>query len=57
MKTMITSILICGFGVTAFGQGSVTMNTSNSNVKYIVSNNGTFFHNTLPGATGGYVVP
>ena len=57
MKTMITSILICGFGVTAFGQGSVTMNTSNSNVKYFVSNNGTFFHNTLPGATGGYVVP
>lgn len=55
MKAIITSFLILGIGGSAFGQGSVTQNTGNSNVRYSVSNNGTFFSNPI--TTGGYFVP
>ena len=55
MKAIITSFLILGLGGPAIGQGSVTLTTSNSNVKYAVSNNGMFFSN--PSSTGGYFVP
>lgn len=57
MKAIITSFLILGIGGSSFGQGPVTLHLTNSNVKYSVSNNGTFFHNPLPGSTGGYIVP
>lgn len=57
MKIIITSFLMLSMGAFSFGQGSVTHSTGNSNAKYYVSNNGTFFHNTLPNGTGGYIVP
>ncbi len=55
MKAIITSFLIIGLGGSAFGQGSLTLTTSNSNTKFSVSNNGMFFSN--PSTTGGYFVP
>jgi hypothetical protein len=57
MKAIFTSFLILGITGSSFGQGPVTMYPENSNVKYAVSNNGTFFHSLLPGANGGYIVP
>ncbi|MDF3028256.1 MAG: hypothetical protein K0S23_2563 [Fluviicola sp.] len=54
MKTIITSILILGMSG-AFGQGALTLTTSNSNARFSVSNNGMFFSN--PSTTGGYFVP
>lgn len=61
MKTIITSILsLCTAGL-VWGQGSITLSTSNSNVKYLVSNNGVFFHDPTQNSTGngfgGYFVP
>ena len=55
MKAIITSLLILGSGVALFGQGSLTVTSSNDNVKFSVSNNGMFFSN--PTINGGYFVP
>ncbi|MGV3613120.1 MAG: T9SS type A sorting domain-containing protein [Fluviicola sp.] len=58
MKAIITLLLISGVSGAALGQGSVTLSAANSNVKFSVSNNGTFFHNPIPtGTPGGYIVP
>lgn len=58
MKTIITSIFSLGIMSAALAQGSITYSTGNSNVKYFVGNNGTFFHNPNPNnGVGGYVVP
>ncbi|MNJ83319.1 hypothetical protein D3C87_07350 [compost metagenome] len=58
MKTIITSIFSLGIMSAALAQGSVTLSIANSNVKYFVANNGTFFNNPIPGnGAGGYVVP
>lgn len=54
MKTIITSFLLLGSGA-LFAQGSLTVTTENSNVKFSVSNNGMFFN--TPNSTGGYFVP
>lgn len=57
MKAIIT-MLICGFGASSFGQqGSVSFSTANSNTKYFVSNNGTFFSNPMLNPPGGFIVP
>lgn len=55
MKTITTSVLSILFLGSAFGQG-YTESTSNSQVKYYVSNNGTMFNNPV-GPVGGYLVP
>lgn len=57
MRFMITTVLCCCMKGIVFGQGSITLLTVNSNVKYAVSNNGTFFHDPLRTAAGGYIVP
>lgn len=55
MKAIITSFLMLGLVSSASGQGSLTLTTENSNVKFSVSNNGMFLSN--PNTTGGYFVP
>lgn len=60
MKTILTSIFSLSMMGVALTQGSVTLSTSNSNVKFFVGNNGTFFNNPAPDndeGPGGYVVP
>lgn len=57
MKTIITSILCLCIEGMVLGQGNITLYTSNSNVKYFVSNNGTFFHYPSQNPSAGYIVP
>lgn len=58
MKAIITSVFSLSMMGAALAQGSITYSTANSNVKYYVGNNGTFFNNPNPNnGAGGYVVP